>query len=120
MINVNVMRSFLNRLRDSGWKNINVRGNTYQDTQVLRRGNKSIICVENINVEASGDIWPQIDEFFKSLMETALKTDAKEIFLQGGNDFDLPRDFRDFCSDNGIKIHLITLKNYKEVIAGEI
>ena len=43
MIKINVMRTFLNRLRDRGWKNINVRGYTDRDNQVLRRGDKFMV-----------------------------------------------------------------------------
>lgn len=116
MIKINVMRTFLNRLRDRGWKNINVRGYTDKDNQVLRRGDQFIIGVENINVDASGDIIPQIDELFKSLIEIIEKTNATEIFLPGGGDIQIPSFFRDFCIQRAIQIQLITLESFRDYV----
>jgi hypothetical protein len=116
MIKINVMRTFLNRLRDRGWKNINVRGYTDKDIQVLKRGDKAIIGVENINVDASGDIRPQIDEFFKSLIELIERTYAKEIFLPGGGDIPMPDFLKEYCSEYGIHIHFVTMESYKDIV----
>lgn len=116
MIKINVMRTFLNRLRDRGWKNINVRGYTDKDNQVLRRGDKSIIGVENINVDASGDIRPQIDELFKSLIEIIERTNTKEIFLPGGGDIPIPDFFKEYCRERGIQIHFVTIESYRDIV----
>jgi hypothetical protein len=116
MIKINVMRIFLNRLRDRGWKNFNVRGYTDKDNQALKRGGNSIICVENINVDATGNISPQIDELFKSLIEIIKRTDAKEIYLPGGGDIPIPDFFKEFCLEYGIQIHSITLESYRDFI----
>jgi hypothetical protein len=120
MIKVNVMRSFLNRQRDRGWKNINVRGNTSQDTQVLRRVDQSIVVVENINLDASGGLEPQVEEFFASLVRTIAHSEAKDVFLSGGGEIKLPQDFEAYCRQNGIRIHIVTLENFRVFLDKEI
>ena len=116
MIKINVMRTFLNRLRDRGWKNINVRGYTDKDIQVLKRGDQSIIGVENINVDASADIRPQIDELFKSLIEIIERANAKEIFLPGGGDIPVPDFFKEYCRSYGIQIHFVSMESYRDIV----
>jgi hypothetical protein len=116
MIEINVMRTFLNRLRDRGWKNINVRGYTDKDIQVLRRGDQSIIGVENINVDASVDIRLQIDELFNNLIEIIKRTDAKEIFLPGGGEIPVPYVFKEYCRVNGIEIHFVSMESYRDIL----
>jgi len=116
MIKINVMRTFLNRLRDRGWKNINLRGYTNNDNQVLKRGDINIVGVENINVDSSVDIRPQIDELFKSLIEIIKRSGAKEIFLPGGGDFPIPDAFKDFCSEYGISIRIVTINSFSDFL----
>ncbi len=116
MIKINVMRTFLNRLRDRGWKNISVRGYTDKDIQVLRRGDQSIIGVENINVDASADLGLQIDELFKNLIELIKRTNTKEIFLPGGGEIPVPDFFEDYCRANGIEIHFVSMESYRDLV----
>jgi len=116
MIKINVMRTFLNRLRDRGWKNISVRGYTDKDIQVLRRGDQSIIGVENINVDASVDIRLQIDELFNSLIEIIKRTDAKEIFLPGGGEIPVPDFFDEYCRANGIEIQFVSMESFRDLV----
>jgi hypothetical protein len=116
MIKINVMRTFLNRLKDRGWKNIIVKWYTDNDNQVLRRGEKNIIVIDSINVDSSVDIKPQIDEVFKNLIETIKRFDAKEIFLPGGGDILIPEFFENFCRENGISIHIITIELLREFL----
>jgi hypothetical protein len=115
MMTVNVMRTYLNRLRDRSWKNINLRGLTSQDIQVLKRNKQSLVCVENIYVDTTADITPQIDGLFRNLIDTINKTETKDVFLPGGGDLQIPAFFRQFCEEHGINIHLISpdsLSNY--------
>jgi hypothetical protein len=116
MIKINVMRTFLNRLRDRGWKNISVRGYTDRDIQVLRRGDQSIIGVENVNVDASADLGLQIDELFKNLIELIKRTNTKEIFLPGGGEIPVPDFFKEYCRANGIEIHFVSMESYRELL----
>jgi hypothetical protein len=111
MIRINVMRPFLNRLKDRGWKKVS-RGIT-DNIQVLRRGDIKIV-VENISIDASVDIRPQISEFFERLIEIILKADAKEIFLPGGGDVPIPEFFKEFCRENGIDINILTNESVRE------
>jgi len=116
MIQINVMRTFQNRLRDRGWKNINVRGYTDKDIKVLKRADNLIIGIENIHVDASGDIIAQIEVFFKSLIEIIERTHAKEIFLPGGGDIPLPKFFKEYCDKNSIAIQIVTQENYSKIL----
>ncbi len=110
------MRAFLNRLRDRGWRNINLRGYTDSTNQVLKRGAITVIGIESINVDASGDPIPQIDAFFNTLIELFERTDAKEVFLPGGGDFPIPEVFLEYCHAHGIKINLLTLESFMDHI----
>jgi hypothetical protein len=101
MMTVNVMRTFLNRLRDRSWKNINLRGLTSQDIQVLKRNKQSLVCVENIYVDTTVDITPQIDELFRNLVDIINETEAKDVFLPGGGDLLVPPFFKQFCEEHG-------------------
>lgn len=115
MITVNVMRTFLNRLRDRSWKNINLRGLASQDIQVLTRNKHTLVCVENIYVDTTVNIQPQIDELFRNLVDIINETDAKDVFFPGGGDLQVPPFFKQFCEEHGINIHLISpdsLSNY--------
>jgi hypothetical protein len=116
MLKINVMRSFLNRLRDRGWKNKNVRGVTDKDIQVLHRAERSIVCVENIVADASVDLEPQIEDLFHKLQEIILRTNAGEIFLPGGGDLEIPEFFLRFCHNREIKIHMVSIESYREVM----
>ncbi len=109
------MRPFLNRLKDRGWRNNNLKGYTDNATHVLRRGDTNIVVVETINIDTSAiDISPQIDGFFIRLMEIILKADAKEIFLPGGGDVPIPEFFKEFCRENGIDINILTNESVRE------
>ena len=115
MMTVNVMRTFLNRLRDRSWKNINLRGLTSLDIQVLKRNKQSLVCVENIYVDTTVDIQPQIDELSRNLIDIINETDAKYVFLPGGGDIVVSPFFKQFCEEHGINIHYIfsdSLSNY--------
>ena len=118
MIQVNVMPSFLGRLRDRGWKNVNVRGYSDQNIQVLQRGESLILAVENVTVDASVDIGTQIQVMFRNLMEIVEKTKykIKDIFLPGGGDIPVPEFFKTFCDNCGIRLTLIGIENFKDVI----
>ena len=115
MIQINVMRTFINRLRDRSWKNIRVRGSNLEDANVLTRGKQTIICVENICIDTTVNLQPQIDEHFNNLKDLINKTEAKNLFLPGGGDIQLPSFFSQYCEENHVNIHLITpesLNNY--------
>jgi hypothetical protein len=118
MIQVNVMPSFLGRLRDRGWKNVNVRGYTGQNIQVLQRGESLILAVENVTVDASVDIGTQIEVMFRNLMEIVEKTKykIKDIFLPGGGDIPVPEFFKTFCDNCGIRLTLIGIENFRYVM----
>ncbi len=110
------MRTFLNRLKDSGWRNINVRNYTDNDNQVLKRGDKSILCVEQINLDGTSDIHAQINGLFKYLIELIERSRSREIFLPGGGEIPIPDFFIDYCKINDILIHVIleeNLDNYR-------
>lgn len=110
------MRSFINRLKDRGWKNENLRGLTNNDLQLLCRGNEHIVFVENINVDPTEDLNPQIDSLFQSLIEIIKKSRSKEIFLPGRGNILIPIFFQDFCLEKGINIRLISLDSFQELL----
>lgn len=114
MIRINVMRPFLNRLRDRGWRNIHLRGFTDGDHQILRRGNVNIVAVENIYADPSVDVGPQMDDLFNRLIETLQRAEAKEIFLPGGGDVPIPGFFRDFCRERGVRIHILSVESFRD------
>ena len=117
MIKINLMRTFINRLTDRSWKNIRVRSSNLEDAHVLTRGKQTIICLKNIYIDTTVNIQPQIDELFNNLADLINKTDAKDIFLPGGGDIQIPNFFSKYCEDKHVKIHLITpesLNNYKD------
>jgi hypothetical protein len=114
MIQVNVMSSFQNRLLDRGWKSVNVRGYSSLDTQVLVKGKQHIVVVQNCTVDASVKILPQMEAFFHHLQHLLGLTLAKEVFLTGGGTFPIPHFFTDFCTANGIKLHLLSVDNFEE------
>jgi hypothetical protein len=113
MIQLHVMTIFLNRLRDRGWKNISVRGFTNQETQVLVKGQRTVLVIEQINIDASVDILSQINDYFYELMNQIKRNGTNiELFLPGGGDIQLPDFFRQFCEENNIHFHFIGLENY--------
>jgi hypothetical protein len=114
MLQINIIRGFLNRLRDRGWKNINLRGYTNNDIQILKRGDKSIVVIESITIDPSVDINPQAEEFFRNLIELIEHGTAKEIFLPGVGDISIPAFFKDWCDKNDVKINILTLNNFQD------
>ena len=114
MLRINIMRSFINRLRDAGWKNINVRRHTSLDNQVLKRGEKTIVCIEQIQLDGSLDFRPQVEGLFKHLIELIRRSGSHDIFLPGGGEITIPSFFEKYCRDNGIKIHIISRENIDE------
>lgn len=114
MIRINIMRSFINRLRDAGWKNINVRSHTSLDNQVLKRGEKTIVCIEQIQLDGSLDFKPQIEGLFNHFKELIRRSGSHDIFLHGGGEIPIPDFFEEYCRNNGIKIHLISFENIDE------
>ena len=114
MLRINIMRSFINRLRDAGWKNINVRRHTSLDNQVLKRGEKAIVCIEQIQLDGSLDLSPQIEGLFKHFIELIRRSGSHDIFLPGGGEIPIPSFFEKYCRDNGIKIHIISRENIDE------
>lgn len=116
MLKINLMPSFINRLKDRGWKKIPSIRYTVPNTQILRRNNKNIICVECINVDSSVDIQPQIDGFFNTLIEMLNDTvSVSDIFLPGGGDIAIPNFFKDFCA-NKININVVTDENINNLL----
>ena len=114
MIQLHVIPTFLNRLRDRGWKNISVRGFTNQETQVLVKGQRTVLVIEQINIDASVDILSQINDYFHQLMSQIKKHGTNiELFLPGGGDIELPDFFREFCEEEKIRYHLVGLGNYQ-------
>ena len=78
----------------------------------LSEGHKEAVNADKFyKVELS-----QIDEVFKNLIETIKRFDAKEIFLPGGGDILIPEFFEDFCRENGISIHIITIELLREFL----
>lgn len=114
MLQINIIRGFLNRLRDRGWKNINLRGYTDLDTQVLKRGDKSIVVIDSITLDPSVDSNPQVEEFFRNLTELIEQGTAKEIFLPGGGDIAIPASFKDWWDKNDVKINVLNLNNFQD------
>jgi hypothetical protein len=114
MLRINFMRSFINRLRDAGWKNINVRRHTSLDNQALKRGEKTIVCIEQIQLDGSLDFNPQIEGLFKHLIELIRRSGSHDIFLPGGGEIPIPDFFIEYCKNNGIKIHIISVENIDE------
>jgi hypothetical protein len=114
MIQLHVMPTFLNRLRDRGWKNISVRGFTNQETQVLVKGSRTLVGIQSIHLDASVDIAAQVADYFRELMSQIKKHGTNiELFLPGGGDIQLPDFFREFCEEEKIRYHLVGLGNYQ-------
>ncbi len=114
MLKINVLKVFLNRLRDRGWKNLNIRGFTNNETQVLVKGQRTILVIEHINIDASVDILSQINDYFHVLMNQIKRNDTNiELFLPGGGEIQMPDFFRQFCEENNIRCHIIGLDNYQ-------
>ena len=114
MLKINVLKVFLNRLRDRGWKNLNVRGFTNNETQVLVKGERTIVVIEQINIDASVDILTQVNDFFHELMDQIKRNGTNiELFLPGGGDLSIPDFFRRFCEENNIRCHIVGLENYQ-------
>ena len=114
MLTINFMQTFLNRLKDRGWKNNIIRGYTDADTQALNRGDDNVIVVKNINIDPSVDLTPQIEGFFKELIKTIYRSKAKTIFLPGGGNIPIPEFFIEFCGERGIEIHIIDLESIRK------
>jgi len=114
MLQINIIRGLLNRLRDRGFKNINLRGYTDNDIQILKRGDKSMVAVESIFLDPSVDINPQVEAFFRNLIDIIEHGTAKEIFLPGDGAISIPSFFKDWCDKNDIKINILTLNNFQE------
>jgi hypothetical protein len=114
MLQINIIRGLLNRLRDRGWKNINLRGYTDNEIQILKRGDKAIIAVEAIVLDPSVDIIPQVEAFFRNLIDLIEHGTAKEIFLPGDGDISIPTFFTDWCDKNDVKVNIVSLRNFKD------
>jgi hypothetical protein len=110
MIKVNVMGYYMQTLKGKGWKIIPLTGYNDIDVKALRKRGKTIILIEYINVYLTVDIEHNVDVFFKGLEAMLTKFDAKEIYLPGGDDFEIPDLFTEFCQENAIRINLIYSK----------
>lgn len=114
MLKINVLKVFLNRLRDRGWKNTTIRGFTNNETQVLVKGSRTIVVIEQISIDASVDILNQINDYFQELMNQIKRIGTNiELFLPGGGDVQMPDFLRQFCEENNIRCHIIALENYQ-------
>ena len=114
MLQINIIRGLLNRLRDRGFKNINLRGYTDNDIQILKRGDKSMVAVESFSLDPSVDINPQVEAFFRNLIDIIEHGTAKEIFLPGDGDISIPAFFTDWCDKNDVKVNIVCLRNFKD------
>jgi len=114
MVQANIIRGFLNRLRDRGFKNFKLKAYTDNEIQILKRGDKFIVAVETIVLDPSVDIMPQAEAFFRNLIELIEHGTAKEIFLPGDGDISIPSFFKDWCDNNAVKIQILSLDNHKD------
>jgi hypothetical protein len=107
MILIDLMDTFLKRLKKSGWKQNG--GYAIQDNpRVLERNGKKIAVIKPIKVDPYKILQDEIDKFFRSLTNIILKNGITDVFLQGGGTIPIPQFFLDFCKENGIKIHIVT------------
>jgi hypothetical protein len=110
MIQIDVMEVLLKRLKNRGWKQNGgyaIRGNP----RVLERYGKQIAVVKPIKIDPFKVLQDEIDKFFRSLIDIINKNGIKNVFLPGGGTIPIPQFFLDFCTENGINIHLVTNAN---------
>jgi exopolysaccharide biosynthesis predicted pyruvyltransferase EpsI len=80
----------------------------------LVKGQRTVLVIEQINIDASVDILSQINDYFHELMNQIKRNDNNiELFFPGGGDIQLPDFFRQFCEENNIHCHFIGFENYQ-------
>jgi hypothetical protein len=110
MIQIDFTEILLKNLKSKGWRQNGgyaIRGNP----RVLERNNKRIAVVKPLKVDPFKILDQEIDIFFKSLISIIQKNGINDVFLPGGGTIPIPQFFLDYCSMNGIKIHIITQEN---------
>jgi hypothetical protein len=114
-IEINVMRPFLNRLKDRGWMNRSVPRHTSEEKQVLQRKDEQIVVVQNIYVDVTADLNHQVEAYFERLIELLKRSGAGAIFLPGNarhTGFPIPDFFKEFCEKHSIKINVLNIENF--------
>lgn len=109
MLRVNVMTSLLNRLKERSW-----RPDKRKD--FYNRSNRTIVLVQEILVDASVDLMPQVEGFFDKMLEDmkSARNPITDVLLPGGGDIPIPDFFRQYCEQNGIGVHAVHEENYRQ------
>jgi len=108
MIQIDTMEILLNRLQDKGWVQnwgYTQRGNP----RVLEKYGIRIAVIKPIKIDPFKQLGPEIDKFFRSLIKIIEKNRIKDVFYPNGGTIPLPQFFLDYCRENGINIHGVTL-----------
>ena len=93
--------------------------------RVLTKNGKAGVFIDGILISSLSNENEQIDNYFnrlkKSLQRTLLKHPETEVFFRGGGTIPVPEWFRDWCNQNGIKIHIVgeNGENLPEMVGGE-
>ena len=112
LIQFDISGSFLKRLKYKNWKQNGgyaIRGNP----RVLERSGRHIAVVKPITIDPK-KLQEEVDKFFKSLIDIIRKNGIKDVFIPGGGTIPIPQFFLDFCRENGINIHVLTLENFDQ------
>lgn len=108
MIQIDTMEILLNRLQDKGF--VQNRGYTQRgNPRVLERNGIRIAVIKPIKIDSFKGLGTEVDKFFRSLIEILQKNRIKDVFYPSGGTIPLPQFFLDFCRENGINIHGVTL-----------
>jgi hypothetical protein len=96
------------KLKDKGWKQ-NSGYAQLGNPRVLERNKVRISIIKPIKIDPFKQLGPEIDKFFRSLIKIIEKNRIKDVFYPSGGTIPLPQFFLDYCRENGINIHGVTL-----------
>ncbi len=114
MIQIDTMEILLNRLQDRGW--LQNRGYTQRgNPRVLERNGTRIAVIKPIKIDPFKGLATEVDKFFRSLIKIIQKNGIKDIYYPSGGTIPLPQFFLDYCRENGINLHGVTLDTLDQV-----
>jgi len=109
-LQINYIRVLHKILLNNGWPSSGMR---YARLGLFIHNN--IALVLPLDIDPRNPIQTQVDTLFQNLITALNKNKVTDIYFQGGGTIPIPDFFRNFCRENGIKIHIVTDENFTEI-----
>jgi len=124
MIRIDFSYDFVRRLILEGWEDSyhhRVKGNT----RILKKGEKVVAVVlplrlpdgKSREIGIGIDYKAEVERFFRKLLDVLTKNAVDDVYLPGGGDVEIPKWFKDQCTEAGIRIHVLRIDNIGKMIS---